>query len=700
MSSNPLQLFQKWSGSNAGALQGMTTPILVVAILGLMVLPVPPWLLDTFFTLNIAVALMVMMVAAYMIKPLDFAAFPSVLLLTTLMRLSLNVASTRVVLMEGHTGPGAAGAVIEAFGHFLIGGNFAVGLIVFSILVVINFVVITKGAERIAEVSARFTLDAMPGKQMAVDADLNAGLIDEKEAKRRRAEVGEEANFFGSMDGASKFVRGDAIAGILILVINVIGGLIIGMAQHGLSAGQAADSYILLAVGDALVAQIPGLLISVASAMVISRVGKESDMGRQIVQQLFMSPKVLGITAGVMILLGLIPGMPHLVFISMGALLGWGAWMLDKREKARVAEENSAAAPQQQAVQGDGEASWDDLQPVDLLGLELGYRLIALVDKSRQGDLLTRIKGVRRKFAQEVGFLPPAVHVRDNLELKPSAYRMTLRGVMVGEGEAFPGMFLAINPGGITTPLIGTATTDPAFGLPAHWIDERQKEAAQMAGFTVVDSETVMATHLSHLMQVHAAKLLSRTETQQLVDHVAKLAPKLIEEVIPKMVPITTFQKVLQLLLEDSVHIRDIRTIIETLAENATQTADPVELARRVRIALSPAIVQQIYGPTRELNVIAIEPGLERLLVQALSNPNAPSLDPGVAEILTQKAVDVANQQEELGLPACLLVPDVIRNSLAKLLRRVAPRLQVLAHSEIPETHTIRIGPILKGATA
>ena len=700
MSSNPLQLFQKWSGSNAGALQGMTAPILVVAILGLMVLPVPPWLLDTFFTLNIAVALMVMMVAAYMIKPLDFAAFPSVLLLTTLMRLSLNVASTRVVLMEGHTGPGAAGAVIEAFGHFLIGGNFAVGLIVFSILVVINFVVITKGAERIAEVSARFTLDAMPGKQMAVDADLNAGLIDEKEAKRRRAEVGEEANFFGSMDGASKFVRGDAIAGILILVINVIGGLIIGMAQHGLSAGQAADSYILLAVGDALVAQIPGLLISVASAMVISRVGKESDMGRQIVQQLFMSPKVLGITAGVMILLGLIPGMPHLVFIGMGILLGWGAWMLDKREKARQAAQSSAPATQQQAAPNDGEASWDDLQPVDLLGLELGYRLIALVDKSRQGDLLTRIKGVRRKFAQEVGFLPPAVHVRDNLELKPSAYRMTLRGVMVGEGEAFPGMFLAINPGGITTPLIGTATTDPAFGLPAHWIDERQKEAAQMAGFTVVDSETVMATHLSHLMQVHAAKLLSRTETQQLVDHVAKLAPKLIEEVIPKMVPITTFQKVLQLLLEDSVHIRDIRTIIETLAENATQTTDPVELARRVRIALSPAIVQQIYGPTRELNVIAIEPGLERLLVQALSNPNAPSLDPGVAEILTQKAVDVANQQEELGLPACLLVPDAIRNSLAKLLRRVAPRLQVLAHSEIPETHTIRIGPILKGASA
>ena len=700
MSSNPLQLFQNWSGSNAGALQGMTAPILVVANLSLMVLPIPPWLLDTFFTLNIAVALMVMMVAAYMIKPLDFAAFPSVLLLTTLMRLSLNVASTRVVLMEGHTGPGAAGAVIEAFGHFLIGGNFAVGLIVFAILVVINFMVVTQGAERIAEVSARFTLDAMPGKQMAVDADLNAGLIDEAEAKRRRLEVQEEANFFGSMDGASKFVRGDAVAGILILIINIIGGFAIGMAQHGLSAGEAANSYVLLAVGDALVAQIPGLLISVAAAMVISRVGKDNDTGKQIAAQMFMSPRALGITAGILILLGVVPGMPHTVFLLMGCAFGYGAWlaMRAKNKPKETPEQLAAAQEALAAPQQETEATWDDLQPVDLLGLELGYRLIALVDKKRQGDLLTRIKGVRRKFAQEVGFLPPAVHVRDNLELKPSAYRITLRGVMVGEGEAFPGMYLAINPGGITTPLIGTPTTDPAFGLPAHWIDERQKEAAQMAGFTVVDSETVMATHLSHLMQMHAAKLLSRAEVQQLVDHVAKVAPRLIEEVIPKMVPITVFQKVLQLLLEDAVHIRDIRTIIETLAENAGHTQDPVELARRVRIALAPAIVQQIYGPTRELNVIAIEPGLERLLVQALTNANGPSLDPGVADVLTQRAAEVANQQEELGMPACLLVPDQIRNAIARLVRRVAPRLQVLAHSEIPETHSIRIGPILKGA--
>lgn len=708
MSTALLKNLQNWNSKHGMGFQNLAAPMLVIAILALMVLPMPPWLLDTFFTLNIATALMVMMIAAYMVKPLDFAAFPSVLLLTTLMRLSLNVASTRVVLLEGHTGPGAAGQVIESFGHFLIGGNFAVGLIVFAILVVINFVVITKGAERIAEVSARFTLDAMPGKQMAVDADLNAGLIDEAEAKRRRAEVQEEANFFGSMDGASKFVRGDAMAGILILIITIVGGFIIGMAQHGMSASDAANSYILLSVGDALVAQIPALLISVASAMVISRVGKDNDTGKQIANQMLSSPRALAITSAILIMLGLIPNMPHTVFLTIGALFGYGAWTVyrkgQKKEMAAKAGNGSEApaanpgalpAPQQ-----DSEATWDDLQPVDLLGLELGYRLIALVDKKRQGDLLTRIKGVRRKFAQEVGFLPPAVHVRDNLELKPSAYRITLRGVMVGEGEAFPGMYLAINPGGITTPLIGTPTTDPAFGLPAHWIDERQKEAAQMAGFTVVDSETVMATHLSHLMQMHAAKLLSRNEVQQLVDHVAKSAPKLIEEVIPKMVSITVFQKVLQLLLEDAVHIRDIRTIIETLAENAASTQDPAELARCVRIALAPAIVQQIYGPTRELNVIAIEPGLERLLMQALSNPQAPSLDPGVADVLTQRAAEVANKQEELGMPACLLVPDAIRNPIARLVRRAAPRLQVLAHSEIPETHTIRIGPILKGANA
>ncbi|OSZ62789.1 flagellar biosynthesis protein FlhA [Hydrogenophaga sp. IBVHS2] len=686
---NALEPLQQWFRRNAGWAGGLAAPMLVITILSMMVLPLPPWLLDTFFTLNIALALIVMMVAAYMKRPLDFSVFPTVLLLTTLLRLSLNVASTRVVLLEGHTGPGAAGAVIEAFGHFLIGGNFAVGFVVFIILVVINFVVITKGSERIAEVSARFTLDAMPGKQMAIDADLGAGLIDEKEAKRRRAEVGEEAEFFGSMDGASKFVRGDAIAGILILIINIVGGLIIGMVQHNLSAGQAADSYILLAVGDALVAQIPSLLISVAAAMVVSRVGKDEDLGAQVVEQMFLSTRVLGVTAGVLFLLGVIPGMPHVFFLAFAALTGGLAWWRHQQSLKPVADDTPAApAP-------DGEATWDDLQPIDLLGLELGYRLIALVDKTRSGDLLTRIKGVRKKFAQDVGFLPPPVHVRDNLELHPSAYRITLRGVVVGQGEVFPGMFLAIDPGGIGTPLIGTPTTDPAFGLPAHWIDEKQKESAQMAGFTVVDSETVLATHLSHLMQVQAARLLSRTETQDLVEHVTRLAPKLIEEVVPKMIPVATFQKVLQLLLEEGVHVRDIRTIIEAIAEHAPSVTDPAELARRVRLALAPAIVQQIYGPVKELEVIAIEPGLERLLMQALTGQGGAALDPGVAEMLSKSATDIAIRQEEKGVPACLLVPDAIRTAMARLLRRAAPRLQVLAHGEIPETHLIRIGPIL-----
>jgi flagellar biosynthesis protein FlhA len=688
-----LQSLQQSLGPLRGHGQALAAPVLVMLVLAMLVLPLPPWLLDTFFTLNIAIALTVMMVAAYMRRALDFAVFPTVLLITTLLRLSLNVASTRVVLMEGHTGPGAAGAVIEAFGTFLIGGNFAVGLIVFLILVVINFIVITKGAERIAEVGARFTLDAMPGKQMAIDADLNAGLIDQAEAKRRRAEVAEEADFFGNMDGASKFVRGDAIAGILILLINIVGGFAIGMLQHDLSLQQAAHTYITLSVGDALVAQVPGLLISVAAAMVVSRVGKEEDLGEQIVTQLFDSPKVLGVTAGVLGLLGIVPGMPNGVFLFFATVIGSVAYWLARQRRQPSPQELAA----QQAAQApaETEATWDDLQPVDLLGLELGYRLIALVDRNRRGDLLTRIKGVRKKFAQEVGFLPPPVHVRDNLELKPSGYRITLRGVVVGEGEVFPGQYLAINPGHIRTPLIGQATSDPAFGLPATWIDERQRESAQMAGYTVVDAETVLATHLSHLMQVHAAKLLSRTEVQELVEHVRKLAPKLIEEVIPAMVPIGVFQKVLQLLLEEGVHIRDIRTIVETLAEHAGQTQDPIELTRRVRQALSPAIVQQIYGPVQELEVIAIEPGLERLLTQALGGQGMSALDPGIADMLTQSAAKVAARQEESGVPAVLLVPDAIRQAIARLLKRAAPRLQVLAHSEIPDTHTIRIGPII-----
>ena len=681
-------------GPNAKAIRALLAPLAVVMILAMMVLPLPPFALDLLFTFNIAMALMVMMVAAYMVKPLDFAVFPAVILLTTLLRLSLNVASTRVVLMEGHTGTGAAGQVIESFGHFLIGGNFAVGLIVFAILVVINFVVVTKGAERIAEVGARFALDAMPGKQMAIDADLNAGTIDEKEAKRRRAEVGDEAEFFGSMDGASKFVRGDAIAGLLILFITLVGGFVIGVVQHGLSASASADIYVLLAVGDALVAQIPALLVSVAAAMVVSRVGKDQDVGTQIASQVFNSPRSLAITAGVIGALGVIPGMPHLVFLLIASALGYAAWWMRQRDRKAL----SAPPEPKPAPEPNAEASWDDLQPIDTLGLEVGYRLIALVDKAREGDLLARIKGVRKKFAQDVGFLPPPVHIRDNLELRPSAYRLTLRGAIVGEGEAFPGMLLAINPGGASTALIGTKTTDPAFGLPAVWIEERQRETAQMAGFTVVDCSTVVATHLSHLMQMHAAKLLGRVETQQLVEHVTKLAPKLIEDVVPKMVGIAALQKVLQLLLEEGVHIRDMRSIVESLAEHAAVVTDPQELARRIRVHLAASIVQQIYGATRELDVIALEPELERLVSQALNSPHGAALDPGVAETLTRRAAESAQRQEDLGHPACLLVPDMIRAPMARLLRRAAPRLKVLGHSEIPETHSIRIGSIIGGA--
>jgi flagellar biosynthesis protein FlhA len=683
-------------GPQAGVVKNLAAPIFIVTVLAMMVLPMPSLMLDVFLTINIAVALLVMMVAANMIRPLDFAAFPAVLLVTTLMRLSLNVASTRVVLLEGHTGPGAAGKVIESFGHFLIGGNFAVGLIVFAILVVINFIVVTKGAERIAEVGARFTLDAMPGKQMAIDADLNAGLIDEKEAKRRRLEVSEEAEFFGSMDGASKYVRGDAMAGLLILFINIIGGFIIGVAQHGLSASQAADSYILLAVGDALVAQVPALLISVSAAMVVSRVGKEHNVGSQIGRQVFNSSKSLGAVAAIVGLLGVIPGMPNGVFLLIGGAIGYGAWKLHRKEQAVEAAKTMTKEEKREA---NPEATWDDLIPIDTLGLEVGYRLITLVDAQRGGDLLARIKGVRKKFAQDVGFLPPPVHIRDNLDLKPSMYRVSLRGAVIGEGEAFPGMHLAINPGGATQQLIGTKTSDPAFGLPAVWIDERQRELAQMSGFTVVDCSTVVATHLSHLMQVNAARLLGRVETQSLVEHVTKLAPKLIEDVVPKMVGIATLQKLLQLLLDEGVHIRDVRSIIECLAEYPAAANDPQQLAALVRMHLAPAIVQQIYGPAKELDVIALDPGLERLVTQALTSPHGAALDPGVTDTLTRSAADSARSQEDIGVPACLLVPDLIRAPMARLLKRAAPRLKVLGHSEIPETHSIRIASVI-GATA
>ena len=686
-------------GVNRESLTGVAGPLLIVLILGMMVLPLPPFLLDLLFTFNIALAVIVLLVAMTTQKPLDFAVFPTVLLLTTLLRLSLNVASTRVVLMHGHTGPDAAGKVIEAFGHFLVGGNFAVGLVVFTILVVINFVVITKGAGRIAEVTARFTLDAMPGKQMAIDADLNAGLIGEDEARKRRAEISSESDFYGAMDGASKFVRGDAIAGILILFINVIGGLAIGMLQHDLSFATASNNYVLLAIGDGLVAQIPALIISTAAGLMVSRVGKGEGTGQQLLSQLFHQPQALVIAASVLAVLGLVPGMPHFAFLALAAGLGYLAHRIAKRARAVVAEQAQAkpVAP----VAGDSpEVSWDDLVPVDVLGLEVGYRLIPLVDKGQDGELLRRIRAIRRKFAQEIGFLPPAVHIRDNLELSPNAYRITLKGVAIAEGECRVGMFLAIDPGRATGTITGSiATRDPAFGLPAQWIPATERERAMAQGFTVVDAGTVVATHLSTVVNAQAAALLGRSEVQGLLDQIAKGGGKLAEEITPKLMPLSTLQRVLQNLLEEGVHVRDLRTILETLADHAPRSQDASELTAAVRVALGRAIVQHLFGSAKELSVIAIDPELERMLLQVLgaAGGDGGGLEPELAETLAREISAAAQQQEAAGAPSVLLVADRLRLAVSRLMRRAAPGLAVLAHSEIPDARTIRVGVTVGG---
>ena len=673
-------------------LSSLAVPMLAVVVLAMMLLPLPAPVLDFLFTFNIASSLLVLLVAVYTVKALDFAVFPTVLLVTTLMRLSLSVASTRAVLLHGHTGTDAAGKVIEAFANFLIGGNYAVGIIVFAILTVINFMVVTKGAGRIAEVSARFALDAMPGKQMAIDADLNAGQIDQAEARRRRQEVSREADFYGSMDGASKFVRGDAIASILILVINLVGGLLIGVVQHSLPLATAANNYVLLAIGDALVAQVPSLVISVAAGLLVSRVGDgNEDIGKQIASQLFSLPRALGLVALIVGVLGVIPGMPHIAFLSLAAMLGYVSFKLSVAAKEAPASAEEVVP----AAAGDGDASWEDVQPVDILSLEVGYKLIQLVDKSNGGDLLMRIKGVRRKFAQEIGFLPPPVHVRDQLDLRPNNYRIGLKGVTVGTGEAYPGMWLAIDPGHADVRLNGMQTRDPAFGLNAYWIQSSEKDMAQAAGYTVVDASTVVATHLHHLMQLYAWRLLGRGEVQQLLDHLAQYSPKLVEEVVPKLVPVPMFQKVLQNLLEESVHIRDLKTIVESLAEHGAKIQDPGELTREVRVALAPAIVQGIFGPSADLSVAALDPALESLLMQSFGPGSNGALDPSVADFLATEAARICQQQEALGLPACLLVPDRIRPQVAAMVRKAAPRLRVLAHAEIPDTHPIRIGQLI-----
>ncbi|RZT08991.1 flagellar biosynthesis protein FlhA [Duganella sp. CF402] len=674
----------------------LAAPILIIMLLAMMILPLPAFVLDLFFSFNIALSIIVLLTALYTVKPLDFMAFPTILLLSTMLRLALNVGSTRVVLTEGHTGADAAGKVIEAFGHFLIGGNYTVGIVVFVILTIINFVVVTKGAGRIAEVGARFALDAMPGKQMAIDADLNAGLIGEAEAKKRRSEVSMEAEFYGAMDGASKYVRGDAVAGILVTVINVVGGLLVGLIQHDMLFADAIKNYTLLAIGDGLVAQIPSLVISIAAGIVVSRVASDQDIGSQLMGQLFAKPQVLYITAAIIGGMGLIPGMPNLVFLLLGAVLAGSGYLMSKRAVEKQTAEVAAAeaaAPAAAAAAEQEEASWQDVMPVDTLGLEVGYRLIPLVDKTQGGELLKRIKGIRKKFAQEVGFLAPPVHIRDNLELKPSAYRIALKGVEVGTGEAYNGQFLAINPGMATGTLQGMATTDPAFGLPAVWIDASLRDQAQGMGYTVVDAGTVVATHLNHLITTHASELLGRAEVQQLLDHLSKDAPKLVEDLVPKLIPLSTLQKVLQNLLAEGVHIRDMRSIIETLSEHATHTQDAGDLTILVRIALGRAIVQQLFPGAAELSVMTLDNRLERLLMQALaaSGPDGAGIEPGLADTIAQQAASAAQQQEALGLTPVLLVPGPLRALLSRFLRRSLPQLKVLSHAEIPESKTIRV---------
>ena len=680
----------KWMAGMKGGGSALAAPIIIILLLSMMILPLPAFVLDVFFSFNIALAVIVLLTSLYTVKPLDFMAFPTILLVSTMLRLSLNVASTRIVLTEGHTGAAAAGKVIEAFGHFLIGGNFTVGIIVFIILTIINFTVVTKGAGRIAEVGARFALDAMPGKQMAIDADLNAGLIAEDEARKRRLEVGQEAEFYGAMDGASKYVRGDAVAGIMITVINIVGGLLVGVLQHDMAFGDAMKTYTLLAIGDGLVAQIPSLIISTAAGIVVSRVASDQDIGTQLVGQLFAKPDVLYITGAIIGGMGLIPGMPNMVFLLLaGSLVGAG-YLASKKKRAPKVEEE--AAPPPAATPESEEASWQDIMPVDTLGLEVGYRLIPLVDKTQGGELLKRIKGIRKKFAQEVGFLAPPVHIRDNLELKPSSYRITLKGVEVGAGEALSGQYLAINPGMASGTLPGLVTTDPAFGLPAVWIDASLKDEAQNMGYTVVDAGTVVATHLNHLITSHASELLGRAEVQSLLDHLAKETPKLVEDLVPKLLSLSSLQKVLQNLLVEGVHIRDMRSVIETLAEYAPQTQDPAELTAVVRVALGRAIVQQLFPGTNELSVMTLDNRLERLLMQALgAGGDGAGIEPGLADTIAQQAGHAANQQEQMGLTPVLLVPGPLRAMLSRFLRRALPQLKVLSHNEIPETKTIRV---------
>ncbi|KPQ29634.1 MAG: flagellar biosynthesis protein FlhA [Marinobacter excellens HL-55] len=698
-------------------------PLMLMGLLGMMILPMPAFLLDVFFTFNITLSIVILLVCVYALRPMEFASFPTVLLVATLLRLGLNVASTRIVLLEGHEGGDAAGKVIESFGAVLIGGNYAVGLVVFAILMIINFLVVTKGAGRVSEVSARFTLDAMPGKQMAIDADLNAGLINQEEAKSRRLEISQEADFYGSMDGASKFVKGDAVAGLLILAINIIGGVAIGMVQHGLDFGLAMERYALLTIGDGLVAQIPSLLLSTSAAIMVTRVTASQDMGGQIIHQMFNAPKAIGIAGTILVILGLVPGMPHIAFLGLGMLAIGAAWMIWKKQQQTIEEEGAfagragfaggASRSGNEIVQdrsgGEGHAlpapgetrelGWDDVATVDIVGLEVGYRLIPLVDKSQGGQLLSRIKGVRKKLSQDLGFLMPSVHIRDNLDLMPNVYRITLMGVTIAEAEIHPERELAIDPGQVFGKVEGIVGKDPAFGLDAIWIESDKKDQAQTLGYTVVDASTVVATHLNQILQKHAHELIGHEETQKWLDQLEKISPKLAEELVPSSVSISILLKVLQNLLKEEVPVRDMRSIAEAIVNVHPKSQDPKLLTMLARQSLRRMIVQSICGSDAEIPVITLDPDLEQLLLKSVQQSQQSGgqddiglvLEPNMVEKLQRSLQDSVQRQEMLGKPAILLVSGPLRPVLAKFASYGVERLHVLSYQEIPDNKQITI---------
>ncbi|WP_111640548.1 flagellar biosynthesis protein FlhA [Marinimicrobium alkaliphilum] len=722
-STDPKMVWLKLRNAGRG---NLGIPALLLMLLAMVILPIPPFLLDVFFTFNIALAIVVLLVGVYSMRPLDFASFPTILLIATLLRLALNVASTRVVLLNGHEGGAAAGKVIQAFGEVVIGGNYAVGFIVFLILMIINFVVVTKGAGRIAEVSARFTLDAMPGKQMAIDADLNAGLIDQDEARTRRKDVASEADFYGAMDGASKFVRGDAVAGILILAINILGGLGIGMIQHDLEFAVAMQNYILLTIGDGLVAQVPSLLLSTSAAILVTRVNTKQDMRQQVMTQMFDSPRALAVAAGILFVTGTIPGMPHLAFLGLGALCGALAYYIywrkqqpllvdDERDYIPSSGRSSGVAPEPAPTAGGDspppsrprpslppaeesrELGWDDVQPVDVIGLEVGYRLIPMVDRSQGGELLGRIKGVRKKLSQEMGFLVPSVHIRDNLELLPNGYRISLMGVAVGEAEVYPDRDLAINPGQVFGELDGIKTKDPAFGLDAVWITAGDKEQAQTLGYTVVDPSTVVATHLNQILQQHTHELLGHEDVQKLLDMLAKNSPKLVEELVPNTLTLNQLLKVLQNLLQEQVPVRDMRSIAEALAAGAGKSQDIATLTALARQGLARQIVQNIVGSDPNIPVITLDPKLEQILLGSVQQAqksgaeDSAFIEPGLAERLQKSLAEAAQKQELAGKPQVLLVAGPLRMMLARFARHSAPDMRVLGYNEIPDSKQITI---------